>query len=103
MDINRYSKAYLEDQKFWKRRLNDIFGLKTDNQNFDYKFAVKFLDNGKSLDENYHEALKKGLKQIVKLLLDNKVVKDLKADNLNKFFEKEIIIGEKNSFLRGII
>jgi hypothetical protein len=91
MDINRYSKAYLEDQKFWKRRLNDIFGLKTDNQNFDYKFAVKFLDNGKSLDENYHEALKKGLKQIVKLLLDNKVVKDLDVENIDKYFQNDII------------
>lgn len=81
MDINKYSKLYLEDQQFWKKRLNDIFGLRTEDKNFDYKLAVKFLDNGKSLDENYHEAMDKGLKPIIKLLLGNEVVDVIEPDN----------------------
>ncbi len=94
-----------------ENRLNEIFGLKTEDknlersvsqipgnskisQNLDYKFAVKFLDNGKSLEENYQEALKKGLKQIVKLLIDNKVVKHLEIENINNFFEeREFTVG----------
>jgi hypothetical protein len=82
MAINKYSKLYLDDQKFWKNRLNEIFGLKTNDDNFDYKFTVKFLDNGKSLDENYSEAINKGLKSIIKLLLDNNVVNPIEPSNL---------------------
>lgn len=75
MNINKYSTLALEDQNFWKNRLNEIFGLTSNDSNFDYKFAVKFLDNGKSFEENYHEAMGKGLKPIIKLLLENHVVK----------------------------
>lgn len=68
--------------------MNDLFSLKTDDNNFDYKFTVKFLDNGKSLNENYREALEKGSKQIVKLLIDNKIVKHLDIENITRFFEE---------------
>lgn len=82
MGINKYSKLYLEDSQFWKNRLAEIFDLKTNDDNFDYKFTVKFLDNGKSLDENYSEAIDKRLKPIIKLLLDNDVVKSIEPSNL---------------------
>jgi hypothetical protein len=82
MNINKYSKLSLEDQKFWSNRLNDLFNLKTKDKLFDYKFTVQFLDNGKSFEENYHEAMNKGLKLIIKLLLENKVVDEIKPDNL---------------------
>jgi len=75
MNINKYSTLALENQDFWKNRLEEIFGLKSNDPNFDYRFAVKFLDNGKSFNENYHEAMDKGLKSIIKLLLENNVVK----------------------------
>jgi len=74
MNINKYSTLVLEDQEFWKNRLEEIFGLKSNDPNFDYRFAVKFLDNDKSFEENYHEAMDKGLKSIIKLLLENNVV-----------------------------
>jgi hypothetical protein len=82
MNINKYSKLSLEDQKFWKNRLNDLFNLKTKDKRFDYKFAVQFLDNGKSFEENYHEAMNKGLKSIIKLLLENKVVNSIEPFDL---------------------
>ena len=118
MDINKYSKLHLQDQRFWKKRLNEIFKLKTNDKNFDYKFAVKFLDNGKLLLDNYHEAMDKGLKQIIKLLLDNKVVEPVEPSDLldkinttlpelgkiknlpyNDFIQK--IIDETNEILGG--
>ena len=80
MNINKYTKLSLDDQKFWRDRLYNIFNLKTNVKNFDYRFAVKFLDNGKSFEENYHEAMNKGLKPIIKLLLDNGVVDEVKPD-----------------------
>lgn len=82
MNINKYSKLSLEDQKFWLNRLNDLFNLKTIDKNFDYKFAVQFLDNGKSFEENYHESMNKGLKSIIKLLLENKVVDPIEPFDL---------------------
>ena len=109
MDINRYSKLYLEDQKFWKSRLNDIFGLTTNEDDFDYKFAVKFLDNGKTLDENYHEAMDKGLKQIIKLLLDNNMVEPIEPESfLDKIHTTLPGLGEiknlsYNDFIQKII
>lgn len=87
MEINKYSKFVLEDQKYWKNRLLEKLGLTTNDPDFDYKFAVKFLENGKSLEDNYHEAMEKGLKPVIKLLLDNEVVKPVKPfkllDNLS--------------------
>lgn len=81
-ETNKYVRDLLSDQNFWKLRLSTKLGLKSDDKNFDYRFAVKFLDNGKSIDENYQEAMDKGLHQIVKLLLDNGVVQEIKPGYL---------------------
>jgi len=82
MTINKYSKLYLEDQNFWKNRLMEIFRLKTNDENFDYKFAVQFLDNSKSLNDNYFEAMSKGYKSIIKLLLNNDKVDKIEPYNI---------------------
>jgi hypothetical protein len=81
LETDKYTKLLLNDQNFWKERLFNRLGLKVkDDFNFDYKFAVKFLDNGESFEVNNLKAMDKGLKQIVKLLLDNDVVDRIKPD-----------------------
>ena len=82
MEINKYSRFALGDQKYWKARLLEKFGLRSNDPNFDYKFTVQFLSNGKSFEDNYHEAMEKGLKPIIKLLLDNKVVETIQPYEL---------------------
>jgi hypothetical protein len=84
MEITEQYRRVLNDQKFWKNRLNNKLKLfvTDDDKNFDYKFAVKFLDNGKSIEENYKEAMDKGLHIIIKLLIDNNVVAEIKPPEL---------------------
>lgn len=109
MDVNKYSKSYLQDQQFWKKRLNEKLELFTNVKDFDYKFAVKFLDNGKSFEENYKEAMDKGYKSIIKLLLDNKVVLPIKPRNfLDHIIATLADLGNKknlpyNEFIQSII
>jgi hypothetical protein len=71
--LNDYTRKILNDQNFWKERLQKRLGLTT-NKNIDYKFITKFLDNGKSFEENYQSALKKKFFDIVDILVENNVV-----------------------------
>jgi len=81
LDINSYSKKILDDQNFWKKRLLKRLGLSSNNKTLDYKFITKFLDNGKSFEENFDEASELYQKdntnnkyfQVMKIIDDNKV------------------------------
>lgn len=80
--INNYMIKILDDQNFWKERLQKRLGLKSNIKNIDYKLITKFLDNGKSFEENYQEALKKYQDQVVDILLENEVVLEVKPFGL---------------------
>ncbi len=73
LTINNYTKKILNDQNFWKERLRKRLGLTT-SKNFDYKFIMKFLDNGKSFEENYQYALRNKENDVIDILLENNVV-----------------------------
>lgn len=74
-DLDNLSKIYFNIKvllnNYWKYRLFHKFGLKTLN-NLDHEFVCRFLDDGRNTV--YDEALRSGYHDIVKLLLDNKVV-----------------------------
>ena len=71
--LNNYLETLLNDQKFWKDRLEKRLGLSS-NKKLDFKFITKFLDNGKSFEENYQSALKLKLKDVIDILRENNVV-----------------------------
>jgi hypothetical protein len=69
--VNRYTRRLLENPSFWKMRLENYLKLKCDYPGFDYKFAVKFLDNDRLFEYDYYEACDKEYSQIRQLLKDN--------------------------------
>ena len=73
LTVNDYTKKILNDPNFWKERLRRRLGLTT-NEKVDYKFITKFLDNGKSFEENYQYALKNKVNDVIDILLENNVV-----------------------------
>ena len=73
LTLNDYTKKILNDQNFWKERLRRRLGLKS-NKDLDYKFIAKFLDDGKSFEENYQTALKNKLYTVLDILVENDVV-----------------------------
>jgi hypothetical protein len=56
-----------------QRRLQYKLGLTTKDKNFDYRYAVKFLENAYSLGTNLAFARYHNIEDIVKLLEDNGV------------------------------
>lgn len=81
LEINNYARKILADQEFWKRRLSQRLGL-TSKYKINYKYVTKFLDNGKTFEENYQEAIKGNKPEIVKLLEENRVVLKVKPEIL---------------------
>jgi hypothetical protein len=79
--LNNYTKEILNDQNFWRERLQRRLGLKS-NKNLDFNFIGKILDNGKSFEENYQYALKNKLNDVIDLLLENNAVLVNKPKNL---------------------
>jgi len=73
LTVNDYTRKILNNQDFWKERLRARLGLTT-NRNIDYRYIIKFLDNGKSFEENYQYALKNAAYDIIDILLENDVV-----------------------------
>lgn len=81
VEINDYTRKILDDQEFWKRRLYQRLGLVTENP-IDYKFVTKFLDNGKTFEENYQRAIVFNKQEVVNILLENNVILENKPDFL---------------------
>lgn len=73
LTVNDYTKKILNNQNFWKERLQKRLGLKT-NKKLDFKFITKYLDNGKSFEENYQSAVSNNFFDIVNILIENNVV-----------------------------
>lgn len=80
--VNRQTQKISNDQLFWKQRLAVRLGLYSDDPNLDYKSITKFLDNGKTFEENYQLALENNFDAIAKLLLENKKIYLDKPDGL---------------------
>lgn len=83
LTVNDYTKKILNDQNFWKERLQKRLGLKT-NKKLDFKFITKFLDNGKSFEENYQSAISNNFFDIVNILIENNVVMLNKPNHLSE-------------------
>lgn len=76
--VNKYIVNILSDNNFWRTRLEQKLGLTSDNPNLDYKFITKYLDNKKSPEYNFQVAIEMNYPEIVKILMDNKVVNPIK-------------------------
>jgi hypothetical protein len=65
-------KNILDDQYLWKLRLENIFNLFS-KDNIDYKSTCIFIDNNKSLEDNYINAIELNVSDVVKILLENNI------------------------------
>src|SRR5258708_4165531 len=75
--VNKYIVSILQNQNFWKQRLYLKHGL-ISPCDLNYKMIGRFLENGKSLNENYMEANKKGCSDVLKILKHNEKISRLK-------------------------
>jgi hypothetical protein len=70
MIINKYMKSIIEQNFFWKLRLENY--LKLDSKSAtDYKSITQFLDNDRSFSKDYIDACDKQHEHIQKILKDN--------------------------------
>lgn len=87
--VNKYIYNILTDNNFWLTRLEQKLGLITNDPNLDYEFIAKYLDNRKSLEYNFEAAIEESYPEIIKILLDNKVVDPTKRVNISDSFCKK--------------
>lgn len=71
VEVNKYIYNLLTDNQFWRIRLEQNFQLISTEPNLRYKFIVKYLSNGKSLEGNFNLAIKDNLPEIFTLVFNN--------------------------------
>src|SRR5438046_1704237 len=64
----------LNNNYFWKLRLENRLGLISDDKNLDYKNISLTIDNEHSFNDNFEQAIDNNRPDIVMLLLQNNVV-----------------------------
>lgn len=74
VETNKYIYNLLNDNNFWRNRLEQRLRLISNDPDLNYEFIVKYLDNGKSFKENFESAIIDGYPEIIKILLDNDVI-----------------------------
>lgn len=71
LERSGYFKEIFEDQIFWKKILNTRFNFDLQSKNVNYKAIGKFLDNNKSLEENYYIGDKNITDDLIKLTIND--------------------------------
>lgn len=91
VQTNKYIYNLLTDNNFWRTKLEQKFGLISNDPDLNYEFLGKYLDNGKrgqapsnlglpkesfgkTFEYNFETAIKDKYPEVVKLLLDSRII-----------------------------
>jgi len=65
IELKSYFIDIFNDNYFWKLKLKNVLGITSIDDNINYQEIYQFLDNDKSLKENYYRAKKDIVDQLI--------------------------------------